>query len=657
SEEVELKIQENYISAVQSYNYIQFSDVYDDNYWESIPSFITVDAMYHTFHVLYDYALRTIELDNFTMYLDVFCTHMVEACLTQYDTLENSLWKECARYNTAFFSVAKKCLSPDWVVPEQVVDIVTETLNLVNLAEGFNRDWFMDQMEDFSQYKPRGHYTRTSELERFFKAMMWLGRINFRLYPADDWLSETENDKKGLDETAQAILIVEAMLTSSSVLRASDVFMLWDTIYLPTAFFVGESDDLTPREYNQIVEDVYGVEHSLSDIQNESKLEVFREAANQLRNPRILSDFMLDRETMEIVTKGMSVFGQRFIPDSYILWNLVHPNVVVRNLPKGLDVMCALGSVKAFELLENETLYVNYTQQMERLQNEFGNTTRNQWIQNLYWLWLYSLKPMLSIPSDGYPSFMLSEAWQEKSLCTALGTWTELRHDTILYAKQSYTGTYSTPPPQQGYVEPVPEVYSRLASLCKMMVEGLEGRSLINDEIGEKLRSLHRALLRLKVISEKELSNTPLNQTENEFMQGIGFILRGLERTSDRDVDRAALITDVHTDTNTNLVLEEATGDPMVIFVAVPNPDGSVYLTRGAMYSYYEFAVDMSDRMTDEEWWEMLDSESEPTMPSWVFSFVADTSQPSLGIVSTILDTSFSDICAIATIPRYFSTT
>ena len=33
---------------------------------------------------------------------------------------------------------------------------------------------------------------------------------------------------------------------------------------------------------------------------------------------------------------------------------------------------------------------------------------------------------------------MQSDAWLDKQLNTSLGSWTELKHDTILYAKQAY---------------------------------------------------------------------------------------------------------------------------------------------------------------------------------------------------------------------------
>ena len=647
SSEVESLIKQNYFAAVQNCHftsdvldrpYQQFSEVYEDNYWHNTPSFVTSDSMFHIFHVLYDYALRTMEQDNLTLYLDALIGHLLENSIKYHSVLNDPWWREIAKLNIAFFSVVMKCLHPDWGVPSDVSEWVNDTMQLIEESEGFSENWFMNQREDFSQFKPRGHYTKTPELERFFKAMMFLGRVNFRLHPDDDWRNDDENDQKGLDETAQALLISYALNDSSSLLEDGHGMILWKAIFLPTAFFVGECDDLTPIEYLDLMNVIYGFGHSVVDLESETQLTLFRDSADELRNPRMLSDWMWYEEEMEDVTKGMGVMSQRFVPDSYMFWQLVFPNVgnlgFPRLFPKGLDVMCALGSERAEELLESETIFENYTIQMNKLKDEFSSLPFQQWIQNLYWLWLYSLKPILSQPEEGRPSFMLTEAWLDKQLVTSLGTWTELRHDTVLYAKQSYTGYFSSPNPPPGYVEPVPRVYARLASLCKMLLDGLQGFSFISVNLEEKLLTLHKTLLSLETIARKELSSLPLNETEIGFTKGIGYILRKLERV-DEDVDRAALVVDVHTDPNSRRVLEEATGDPMVIFVAVPYPNGSVYLTRGAIYSHYEFTMPMSNRLTDEEWWTLMDSPDCPDMSDWAGSLVAG---------SSALDYSFSSI-------------
>jgi hypothetical protein len=88
-----------------------------------------------------------------------------------------------------------------------------------------------------------------------------------------------------------------------------------------------------------------------------------------------------------------------------------------------------------------------------------------------------------------------------------------------------------------------------------------------------------------------------------------------------------ALVADVHTDVNSGLVLEEAVGWPMFIYVAVPI-DGAIMLARGGVFSYYEFTQPMGNRLTDEAWQAMLESCSEPAMPAWTSSFVAE--EPSL---------------------------
>src|SRR5919108_6162840 len=93
-----------------------------------------------------------------------------------------------------------------------------------------------------------------------------------------------------------------------------------------------------------------------------------------------------------------------------------------------------------------------------------GGLSQSEWTETAYNGWLYTLRPLLTPPGEGYPLFMQSTAWQDKQLNTALGSWAELKHDTILYAKQPYGGLggcgWPSPPAPivaQGYVEPVPE--------------------------------------------------------------------------------------------------------------------------------------------------------------------------------------------------------
>ncbi|MFQ5813805.1 MAG: DUF3160 domain-containing protein, partial [Anaerolineae bacterium] len=356
-----------------------------------------------------------------------------------------------------------------------------------------------------------------------------------------------------------------------------------------------------------------------------------------LRPPKIVSSFVTDQEKPEEVTKGFRFMGQRFIPDSYIFQQLVYDKVGTQNdprlFPKGLDVTAVLGSARAYEILLDvygEGRYANYQEQMEKLRGEFGQLPPEQWVENLYWSWLYALRPLLEVKGEGYPVFMQNQGWVDKDLNSFLGSWAELRHDTILYAKQSYTmkatGIMPQPEAAKGYVEPQPEVYARLAALARQMRAGLDGRGLLDAEYRDKLERLESLLLSLKMMAEKELMGQALSEEEYELIRNIGGILEGIttfsaqvkeQITSEAD-ERMAIVADVHTDVNTGQVLEEGVGDAFLIYAIAP-VEGQLVATQGGVFSYYEFTQPMDDRLTDEAWQAL---EPKPDLPVWTESFV-----------------------------------
>jgi hypothetical protein len=628
------KIKANGFTARLS-EYDQIYDILQENEDNDIPSFVSSDAVLHAFHVLYDLALRETETYTFWNLLGNLTKSLVNSSYNQFQSAPEGRWKDAALRNVMFFSIADYLLDNQTTLHSEVVDEVTNVLSLIEAHDLYTDEWFQNYIEDFTQYVPRGHYTRTEKLEHFFMAMMWYGRIAFRLQPGQTTLAIDA----GMNETAQAVLLSLALRNDvEGLLPGTEGYEVWDAIYEPTRFFVGDADDLLPSEYNSLIEDVWGTAFSLDDLDNDALLQEFIDLALVFREPRILSSVINDTQTLN-ETMGLRFMGQRFVPDSYFLSELVYDNVGTqlepRLLPKGLDVMAALGSNRSWELLDDQKHYYQYVEQMEFLWNEVENMSAEEWTHNLYYLWLYSLLPLLNDPGDGYPMFMQSEAWVDKQLMTSLGSWTELRHDTILYVKQSYTvaPTSIGPPPERvvGYVEPVPEVYARLATLCDMMIDGLEGRGILSDRIGPRLEWMRNFLLDLLTISEKELTGQSLTDDEVDLIKNSGDILDGIASLTDfEDLtnaadERIAVVADVHTCPDPlAAVLEEAVGNPMVIYVAV-EVEGRIILTRGGIFSYYEFAWPMNDRLTDEAWQEMLDSGDTPPMPLWVGVFVSDS--------------------------------
>ncbi|MEE9617555.1 MAG: DUF3160 domain-containing protein [Anaerolineae bacterium] len=620
--------------------YEQIYAIYQQADEASIPAFVTTDAVLHSFHILYDYALRLAEIEHFIADLETLNAAMLKAAEADYAATSGPV-QEAARQNLAFFAVATKLLTPDVDiadVPRPVRDLVQEELALIEAHAGITFSPIFGYREDYSQYVPRGHYTRNEDFEHYFRAMMWYGRLSFHLVNPDA-------PEAARRETRGALLIVRA-------LHQADLLDTWERIYEPTAFFVGTADDLTVYDYTAVAEAVYGGLPDPATLADEALLDGFIAAARQLRPPAIVGGYVTDQENPEEVTMGFRFMGQRFIPDSYIFQQLVYDQVKgyrgsgkpftmspsqagpIRAFPRGLDVPAVLGSARALEILtaEGDTDYDGYAEQLAKLQAEYAALPEEQWTSNLYWNWLHTLRPLPEAKDEGCPYFMQSPAWTDKDLHTWLGSWTELRHDTILYAKQSYAvmATSIMPEPElvRGYVEPQPEVYARLAALTAQMQAGLGSRGLLNDEMAGKLERMEELLLTLKGISEKELRGEGLTEEEYATIRFIGGALEGLttfseevegQITSQAD-ERMALIADVHTDPNTNQVLEEGVGDAFPIYVVVL-VEGRQVVALGGVFSYYEFKWPIGDRLTDEDWQAMS---SRPDGPAWTGSFIVE---------------------------------
>jgi len=649
-----------------------------------IPIFITSDSLLHLYHIQFDETLRQIEEREFYNEIWEISKLLLDDSIEKYNNAGGDL-KEALKRNIAYFSVGLSLLQPkenqvqnceedkpwecdlakfkrkeaenyQFIVPEFVKQEVENELILIEKHQGFSVSPIFLYKEDYSQYVPRGHYTRSEKLKNYFKAMMWYGRISFLLKGGcPDCLISKEDAK---------IQTIGASLIASKFAGDKSLRENWDRIYSVTAFYVGLSDDLGPYEYLEALNYVFGGKFNPDDL-TEGNIGKLKAKLAEYRSPRIyggtgeaalLPPFTPEQADKILEnTKGFRLMGQRFIPDSYMFSNIVSPYVGMysgrdcnkvftcemtdggpaRAFPRGLDVMALLGSQRAKEILKElgDTEYrgtdkqgneITYETQFNKLKQEFDNFSLADWQKNLYWSWLYSLKSLLKEFGSGYPTFMQTTAWQDKELTTALASWAELRHDTILYAKQSYTLKLTSILPSQksvvGYVEPVPEFYNRLLALTKMTNKGLSEMNVLDEEAKSRLNNLEGILKKLVEISKKELQNEELAKDDYNFIKNFGEELNGVIADVPSKSKKTTIIADVHTDQNTGQVLEEGVGYVKLIAVAYKVPDGRILIGAGPIMTYYEFKQPMSKRLTDEKWANILITSS-PSSPEWVSNF------------------------------------
>ncbi|MCM1191919.1 MAG: DUF3160 domain-containing protein [Acetatifactor muris] len=581
----------------------EFFEVYEYNRYAQVPSFVTVDSLMHTYHLYFSYLLRNVEKNYLADSLTRLSGRMLETSADQYEQLKDSEWEEAARRNVAFFTVGACLLDDSTTVRDYVADSVEYELDCIKSADSTLTSSITDEFEDYTQYIPRGYYEGDEQLEKYFRAMMWYGRIHFT------------QAKESLNRSA---LLITMALASDA-----EAYQIWEAVYAVTSFFAGASDDFGVSEYAPAICEAYGNDVSLADLPgNSHDFETFQALTLKLPPPAVNSVPIEDGEDNTI--PGFRFMGQRFTIDATIMQNLIYSRVGEnsdggkRMLPDVLDVAAALGSDTALAILEENgaTDYKGYSENMAKLREGLSRENETLWSASLYAGWLNTLRPLLEDKGEGYPVFMQSKEWAKKNLECFSGSFAELKHDTILYTEQVIAemgGYWDEEIDDRGYVEPEPLVYARFTNLADLTARGLKKYGLLTPEQEEDLSRLSQIAQQLLTISGKELQDEALTDEEYEFIRSYGGNIEHFWYEASKDAAAsdwfdssecpAPIVADIATDPN-GQVLEAATGTISNIFVVV-KVDGVLKVARGSVYSFYQFTWPAEDRLTDSKWRQM----------------------------------------------------
>ncbi len=584
--------------------------------------FVTTDAAYHHWHLVFDAILRDTEERRLLPVLEELVGDLLKASREQTASMSGTAMEEAARRAEDHLSAVATVLGLDAGslsdLARAEVALVEEHSRatfpptIVGKVVGSCREgmWAEPACVDYTLMKPRGHYTRSEDLTRYFKAMSMLGNTGFSLTDPD--------------------VLRVGLLISRLVVTDPDRAAAWATIYDPTAFLVGTADDYTPFEAAEATATILpdGIADPAPLTDDATVLDVGRAVLDM--RPVLIDPGRASLRTM----------GSRFVLDSWIYDQLTDPNVSGRTVPSPLDLASVMGSstATAVQSTAGETeAFPDYDPRVAELGESTQARTVDDWGRTVYDAWLYALEPQWADRYDpAYPPFMRGDAWDAKSLTTGFGSYTELKHDTILYAKESMAeGEGPEPKPTRHWVEPDPVSFGRLAAVTSMLRDGLIDAGLMlgddydaetgdpyNDD--ERTRWLADRLIdmfeRFDLIARDELADQPIGDDDNQWLAGIGGDFERILDTAatGEGFDPAPLIADIFTDpfaSRGGSYLEIATGPPDLIHVLVPDDRGGFEVATGAVYSYYEFWND--ERLTDEEWWDRIIAGDLPDRPSW----------------------------------------
>jgi len=585
------------VPAAGTYQSDSMFKLYDENRKDGVGNFITTDFVLTAYSLLLNDLLTSIE----KQVLYPTFTKLTHGLLQRLQTTNRDTPGRSMALSYA--SVLTGLLEPEMPLPLQEGEAgrVEAELKLIDQHAGIASSSVLEIKEDFSQYVPRGKYSESEPLKRYFKSMMYAGRMGFFL-----------KESQATDVTAAVAdeHMAVALLLGGTIMGDQQLAGFYRTIDGLLSFLSGKSDDFTLEECLSAAGSLTG---------REARMKILARMKDTGRLPRIVA-IPVDVGKLEAgvsiqeAAAGIKLVGQRHTPDAEVFQDLTYTRVgayrrkgkdtpftlgvingrKVRTFPTILDIMSGLGFEKAAKMLlsRGDSAYDNYDKQSRTAANRLlASAAKPSSIPEMN---LRAMRALIKKDSAAY------------GLNGALGLWIRGKHSNVLYAKQTYTMVARSLAPrsdrEKAFLEPVPDVYDALAAnlsqisgeLGKYEEKG-EGTASVEVFAGngfmKRISTFTDAMKRLGSIARKQQSAS-LEKTEVDYLNSLDRLLSGLLDAQDH-----AIVVDVHTEPNSKMVVEEAVGNPIVVLREE---------LRGARFNCYQFKQPLDRRLTDEAWGEML---------------------------------------------------
>lgn len=612
---------------------------------KDLPVAVTTDAILQALHASYDDILKTLEEH---VLLDEIDNALAKAhAATAKVAVGTDPMAAQARGDAdLYLTVARSLLAGNAVKAQggaAIDEAASKLLALVAKEQMAGTTIFgSERVMDFSQFKPRGHYNDTEALKRYFRAVMWLGRVDLRFAEPDAnkgvWVYRPR-------QVMAAVVLqqaVDAGAAAQHVQTADDLLSL----------MVGPIDYITLQGVAALIKDQKW--ETASDVgkltPTQADALVNKLAGGAYGTQKIASHYLETNPHSEVPTPlppSFALLGQRFIIDSQVFSNVVYDRVmhkgqkVQRVLPDPLDVAFALGNSQAAVHLEKGFGQYPYQGALHTVRWLVDQHDATFWQGNLYNLWLDGLRAMNPPTTDNtYPFALRTPAWRDKVLNTQLGSWAQLRHDTLLYAKQSYTGSVACEHPS-AWVEPYPAFFAKMAKISAVakqtLVNATPKQPYVKQQLTNFFGEWQSTMEKLQAIAQRELDGKG-TADDQAFLKQIISSTPGCGEPvytgwypklffQPDNVDKwKPTIADVHTNPNTGPlpgpnVLHVATGNVSLMVITIDNCAGGGEAFVGPVFRYHEVDVKEIKRLDDKEWETMLKDGKAPLPPAWTDSF------------------------------------
>ncbi len=643
------RLAENGVSISKTQTFPSFSYGYKSIYLEDLPVFVSADSILEAVHQSFDALLKRSEERVMLTGVQTLLSSMRARIPSVIGDPQTA--RDADLYLSVALELSKATFGPDTVgevIPVTDVDParITELVELAKAASGHGLIELFGLMrdEDFSQFKARGHYSESPQLTAYFKMMIWLGRVDLRLIETQPNGAQVFN-RRNFDVAVALRRLMDA-----------EQFARWRKLEGLIGAFVGERDSMSPEEMD-------GLMTALGMTPDSSSAELGDE---QISDEKIAAEIQSggwgeQRIASRILVNGNGaggealpldrsflLFGQRYTVDSHTFVNTTYDRIPDRMMPNPLDAaFVAMKNNFALSLLSADLGSAEYARGLAKTRVLVDAHEQKYWEGSAYTRWLDGLSKLSPSPGQELAGIARTEAWERRILNAQMGSWAELRHNTVLYTKQSYTTASQCEFPD-AYVDPYPEFYRAMARLAEHLVTVIGAFPEVTisvQDAGETLAARAQswattfvgAMAYLEQMAENQQAGVPHTQEQLDFINagvnwgpsdgcngvkygnltGWYFKLFTFEMDA---IEYDPNVTDVHTQptdgggADVGRILHVGTGEPRLMVVTA-NTCMGLRAYAGLAFSYGELITDDWRRLNDDEWSKTITADGFPDVP------------------------------------------
>lgn len=599
---------------------------------------VTIDSVLEVY--LSDFEIAWGELE--TQQAHRFTRLQVElwdALVARFDRLPEGAARAAGERLLGLVAVGRALSRPDWTIPSKLPDGVDADalraawkadLGLANAHEGSSESVLWRRAIDWSVFRPVGAYADNETIANYFRSSQWWGRQGLRTAEREErlcagilmWVLEDASpfDPSGDDEFWHGFLDdsdrIGPLRTFNEINRSYDEFF-------------EDADDLTVTDLSYRRHDPRD-ETGLNlpqDLGTDEFDDWLQDVFGRLRIPEQFREWDLsDNTPARRRGQGLRLLAPRVTTASHVFSRVTAPSVPGRLLPRGLDLLAALGDDRARALtLEYEAFSEArdaLAAQLDKLRAEktgFGLTFPRCLDQMCAAL----ANPR---PDERAPLFARTPAYHDRSLASALACWAGARE--IYFVRVLSGGGVGGGGVLVGIADPNLDGWQRLIELCHVTSRAF-GRARV-----EFAPTAMDWALTYRRLAEKLLRGEPLTHADRwRFLNYFDELENAIRVKAIQDVEDERFpegwpVVDrrVAVEFGRSRMPDQLrfAGKACCRIYAIVEYDGRLHLCQGGVFDYCEFDRPAGTSISRDEFRRLMDSEDAPAAPAWTRSYRVD---------------------------------